>query len=52
MNWWRSEPEESWISYKTLIFIGIVVIGGGYLLHGAARTIKAIDDIDDSSDED
>ena len=51
MNWWISQPEESWISYKTLIFVGIVMIGGGYLLHGAAETIQAIDDIVDSSDE-
>jgi len=50
MSWWRSE-DESWISYKTLIFLGIVVLGGGYLMHGVAQTIKAADDLIDSSDD-
>jgi hypothetical protein len=50
MTWWRSE-DESWISYKTLIFLGIVVLGGGYLMHGVANTIKAADDLIDSSDD-
>jgi hypothetical protein len=54
MNWWEwggDEPDESWISYKTILFLGVIIIGGGYLLNGIASTIKAADDLIDSSDD-
>ena len=50
-GWGDDEPDESWISYKTILFLGVIIIGGGYLLNGVANTITAVDDAIDSSDD-
>ncbi|HMP28128.1 MAG TPA: hypothetical protein PKD85_00925 [Saprospiraceae bacterium] len=49
INFWSSTPieisaEKPWISYRMIIFTGIILIGGGYLLRGFAQAVDEIDD--------
>lgn len=47
----KDESDESWISYKTLLFLSIVFIGTGYILNSTSRVISAIDDINSDTEE-
>lgn len=50
INFWSSNQtegrvfEKSWITYKTIIFTGVILIGGGYMLRGFASAVNEVDE--------
>jgi hypothetical protein len=51
INFWSSGhtegsvlEKESWFTYKTIIFTGVVLIGGGYMLRGFASVVNEVDE--------
>lgn len=44
-------PKPEGPSTRTLILVGIIVLGSGYVINSLAKLVKSVDDLDDSSSE-